>query len=284
MTAVKEVGARRCRSSSASREPTSIEGKKILAESGLAITARRRPSADGRQESSGGWRRERPDGDPGATKNTKLIVQGMTGRTGAVPRPALDGRVRNARSSPASTPGQEGREGRRARWAFRYSTPCEEAVERDRRQCHGRVRAAAIRRRRDHGGCRLPGIPTSPSSRSRRAFPTRDMICASKNACWRRTFPNTRPGRPKLPRRHHPGASASIGIMPALHPRPRAMSAWFRARARSPTRRSTSSPGGTRPVDVAIGIGGDPVNRHDFVDCLELFEDDPETEGRGHDR
>ncbi len=30
---------------------------------------------------------------------------------------------------------------------------------------------------------------------------------------------------------------------------------------------------------TCIGIGGDPVNGTSFVDCLELFVDDPETEG-----
>ncbi|KXX63951.1 succinate--CoA ligase subunit alpha [Marichromatium gracile] len=30
---------------------------------------------------------------------------------------------------------------------------------------------------------------------------------------------------------------------------------------------------------TCIGIGGDPIHGLDFVDCLALFEDDPETEG-----
>ncbi len=71
-----------------------------------------------------------------------------------------------------------------------------------------------------------------------------------------------------LQRRHHAGRR--------LHAR--APSASSRARARSPTRSSTSSPRPASASRTVVGMGGDPVHGIGFIECLELFEADRETE------
>ena len=51
-----------------------------------------------------------------------------------------------------------------------------------------------------------------------------------------------------------------------------------RARGRSPTRSATSSRSWPGQLDEIVGIGGDPVVGSSFIDILERFEADAETE------
>ena len=88
----------------------------------------------------------------------------------------------------------------------------------------------------------------------------------------------TRLDRPELPGRHHP-RRVQDRHHARLHPQAGQRSASSPAAARSPTRRSGSSPRWASARSTCVGIGGDPVNGPNFIDVLTLFKDDPETEG-----
>ena len=221
------------------------------------------------------------------------------GARGRAPRPAggdADGRSSSTnaaacscRASPAarapSTPARmlrrrhqrrrrrlaRARAARRSR-ACPSSTPSREAVARDRRRRRRALRAGALRARRHDRGRRRRHPPRRlrhrghPGARHGRGHgaPARAAARTLIGPNWPGLIT---PGA--LQRRHHAGRG--------LHARRRSASS--RARARSPTRSSTSS---RRPASASppcVGMGGDPVHGVGFIECLELLRGRPRDRG-----
>ena len=199
------------------------------------------------------------------SKDTKLVVQGLTGREGRFH--ALASRDYGTQVVAGVTPGKGG--------TAVDGIPVFDSVAR-RREGDGRerldgVRPAAGLRGRDHGSVRRG---RRAHRRDHRGRPRQRHDQGEGVPRARRTSRLIGPNCPGIIR---PSAKVKIGIMPArIH-----KAGFVGVVSRSGTL-TYEAVGQTTALgfgqSTCIGIGGDPINGTNFIDALTLFRDDPETQ------
>ena len=199
-------------------------------------------------------------------KNTKLLVQGITGKAGTFH--AKQCREYGTKVVGGVTPGKGGTE---LRGHVPVFDTVAEAVDARPAPTPRHLRAAAVRRRRDPRGDRRRASPLVVCITE--GIPMIDMVAVKRVAA---SASQTRLIGPNCPGVITPG-KCKIGIMPGYIHKPGHIGVVSRSGTLTYEAVHQLTALGLGQ-STGVGIGGDPVKGTDFVDALELFKDDPQTE------